>query len=176
MNKAHLQFMSNPTFCSLDELFTYLDGLDLMDRHQLLGPVLQQVTRTTTITLPPGASEEDGMQDAYDQFKKLAHKLSLHVHFAFVVSGIVSTTLVWLYGSSNEENFSNFTKSNRKQQNSLKQLLESGQLSQEEFDQQNGEIEERLNNLHSEMNLKRRLYDIFCEEVVSKIITNPPQD
>lgn len=169
MHPAHKLFVSRPTFCELDELFALLDEFDVVDRHSVLGPLYQQFFRSTPFQVPPGTTDEQGMELAYAQFKELVVALAVPVHYAFIINGIVTTTLVWLHGSSDETLINDFIASNRESIESERRRFESGEITEQELEHVLGEIEERMNNLRSDMSLRRQLYERFCDDVVARL-------
>lgn len=169
MHPAHELFVTRPTFCALTEFLAVLDTFDLAERHFVLGPLYQQFLRTDRFHFPDARSDEDAMQRVYDQFRMMVVALAEPVHFAFVVTGIVTTTLVWLYGSSDPSLVDEFIESNKDGIRLEQERFNRGETTDEERDRALGEIEERLNNLKSDMALRRDKYERFCENVVARL-------
>lgn len=170
MHSAHQAFASRPSFCSLADLFVLLDEIDARDRHFMLGPLYQQVFRTTTAMIAPGMTEDEAISMVYDRFKEQINSFLATVSSALLVTGIVTTTLVWLHGSSDDSLIDDFIESNQRDLQTHQKQLESGEITEQQFDRLRGEIEERLNNLRSDMALRRAHYEQFCEKVVARIV------
>ncbi|MGE0536248.1 MAG: hypothetical protein AB7O68_14810 [Pirellulales bacterium] len=170
MHLAHQTFAARPTFCSLADIFALLDEIDARDRNFMLGPLYQQVFRTTSVKIAPGMTEDDAMLAVYDRFKEQINSFVATVPSALLVTGIVTTTLVWLHGSSDESLIDDFIESNQRDLQTHQERLESGEITEQQFDRRRGEIEERLNNLRSDMALRRAHYEQFCEKVVARIV------
>jgi hypothetical protein len=176
MHPAHEEFVSRPSFCRLDYLFGLLNEYDVAERHRILGPLYQEFFRSTSIDFPLGTSEEDGMLIVYQRFKAALMALSEAVPYAFIVMGVVSTTLAWLHGSSDERLISRFLEGNRRSIEMERQRFARGEISQQDLDQVMGEIEERINNLRADMNLRRGQYERFCEQVVARMPDGKPTE
>jgi len=174
MHPAHETFASRPSFCRLDFLFGLLDEYDSAERHRILGPLYQQFFRTMSIEFPPGRSEDDGMVIVYERFKAALLALSETVPYIFIVMGVVSTTLAWLHGSSDERLVGDFLEGNHRSIELEQQRFARGEITQDDLDRALGEIEERVNNLRADMNLRRGQYEQFCEQVVARMPDGKP--
>lgn len=174
LHRAHEAFAARPVFGNLELLFSLLDDYDLAERHRILGPLYQEFFVSQSMTLQPGSTEEDGMEFLYGQFKGLLRKLAEVVPYGFIVRGVVLTTLVWLHGSSDETFEAEFIKNNRQDEEKLREKFHRGEINQKEFDRKLGEIVERINNLRSDMNLRRDYYERFCEQVVAHLPDGRP--
>jgi hypothetical protein len=164
--------LARPSFSGLPELFALLDELDTRDRHFILGPLYQQFFQTTSVTISHGMTDEDGMSIVYDRFKEQINSLAAKMPTVFLVTGIVTTTLVWLHGASDESLFDDFVESNQRDREAHRQRFESGTITKQQFDHLLGEIEERINNLRSDMGLRRAHYELFCDKIVARIVQN----
>jgi hypothetical protein len=170
MHAAHQIFASRPTFCGLPELFALLDELDPADRHFILGPVYQQFFRSSSVKIAPGTTEDEAQTIVFNRFHQQIMALAATVPPAFLAKGIVTTTLVWLHGSSDEAYLNDFLESNHRDMNAHRERFARGAISQQQLDHLLGEIEERVNNLRSDMGLRRALYERFCDKVVARIV------
>ena len=170
MHSAHSLFASRPLpmTCTLTTFFDSLEKLDEYERHRILGPVYQQFLRSGSHHFPTARTDEEGMQMLFDQFKN--HALALDVDQAFVTTGIIANILAWLYAFSDDKNTDMMIELNRANLLLVNTQFEDGKMTAEDFDRIRGELEERLNNLAGEMDNFRKLYEKFCEDVMSPLL------
>jgi len=173
MHPVHQAFVAKPVVCRLIDLFDLLDRLEVRERNQVLGPVYQEFFGMAPIKVPPSMAEEEAMEEVYNVFKEKAAALVPHVHWSFVIVGVVTTTLMWLQLLSDEGRLEEAIDFNRADMEAVRQRYARNEISQEQHDRKIGEIEERINNLPSDMLLRRELYDLFCTQVVDRLPQKP---
>jgi uncharacterized membrane protein len=175
MHPAHQDFVSRPVFCRLLDLFELLDRLELRDRHSILGPVYQDLFRAERVQAPPGMDEDAAMQWVYDGFKEkaLGVFVQMQIHWAFMTVGIVTTTLMWLYAMSDEQRIPEVVENNRKDAEAAREQFAKREITQQQLDWMLGIIEERINNMRSDITLLRDQYVRFCEQVVARLPKQP---
>ena len=76
MHPAHMAFVTRPVFCRLADLFRLFDELEVRDRHEILGPVYQEVMRTLKFRVPGARSPAEGMEQVYDAFRIRVEELA----------------------------------------------------------------------------------------------------
>ena len=169
MHPVHIEFVSRPVFCKLQDLFLLLDQIEVRKRHSLLGPVYQDLFRQLSISYPSGTDEEMAMEDVFRQFKDRANHLAAQSLQSFIICAIITTTLMWLFASSDESRTSEVIEHNNKELAIIKEQFANGKIPKGIFDRISGEIEERLNNLKSDVRLRKDDYEFFCLNVVAKL-------
>src|SRR6185437_11035821 len=169
MHPEHEKFASQPVLCGLGELFMRLDQMEDRERHFVLGPAYREFFRTEHFHAPHARSEEEGMRSLYQQFQQRAYSLNHQLMEVQLVTLIVMTALVWLDWLSKDENLKSFLESNRRTKIDIGEKSARGEISKEQADYEVREIEERINNLYADMNIRRDTYARFCEKVVAPI-------
>jgi hypothetical protein len=120
----------------------------------------------------PGAAEteEERLELRYEKFEQQFRHAARGVFEPFLVHAAVTYTLAYLRECGDKACLDAVV---HKSQASLKVLhrrIAEGTLLPEAGDSMIGDLEERLNNLHADVELARERYDTFCEKVVKHML------
>jgi hypothetical protein len=146
-----------------------LDSLDVFERDRMLtwmylafleAPVRQGTSET----------EEERLELRYDKFEQQFRHAAIGVFESFLVHAAVTYTLAYLRECGDKACLDAVV---HKSQASLKVLhrrIAEGTLLPEAGEAMIGDLEERINNLHADVELARQRYERFCEKVVRHML------
>lgn len=168
----HIQYVTlapHPDRNSLDDLFRWLDDLDVFERDRMLtwmylafleAPAGQAATET----------EEERLELRYSKFQETFRHTATGVFGPFLVHAAVTYTLAYLRECGDKACLESVI---RKSQSALKVLhrrIAEGTLSPEAGEAMIGSLEEHINNLSADVELARQRYERFCEQVVKRML------
>jgi hypothetical protein len=168
----HIQYVTlapHPDRSSFDDLFRLLESLDVFERDRMLtwmylafleGPAKQVAAET----------EEERLERRYNKFEHKFRHAAVGVFEPFLVHAAVTYTLAYLRECGDK---TCLDAAFHKMQSALKVLnrcIEEGTLLPEVGKAMIGKLEEHINNLHSDVELARQRYEMFCEKVVKRML------
>jgi hypothetical protein len=161
MHKIHADFVRQPVFCKLSDLFVILDRAEPHARHEALSTIYPIVFRSLNL---PAPSEE-----AYESFKAWLADVVRVTSGEFAVFACVGTILAWLATLSDETQMPEIVARNEAELRKLNKLNEEGKISDEEFGRQERVIKEGIERFPNDQAAMRELYEWFCTDVVDRI-------
>jgi hypothetical protein len=157
---------------TLDNLFSALEGLDLLEVRHMIGLPLSLVGATYDLDLP---TEEEVAQSMLTNFKEKCYALTeqglpdFFVTYA-VVLGILNILRTWgdeVCGEINADNL-------KRAIPFFQARAAEGKLSKKELEHMVGMTEEAINNRRGNVELNRERYNQFCDVVVKTLVGDVP--
>jgi hypothetical protein len=168
----HIQYVTlvpHPDRNSLDNLFQLLDGLDVLERDRMLAwmylAFLEPPATQETVE-----SEEERFELRFGKFEETFRHAAIGVFEPFLVHAAVTYTLAYLRECSDKACLDAVLHKSQSALQVLHGRIAEGTLLPEAGEAMIGNLEEHINNLHSDVELARQRYEKFCEKVVKNML------
>lgn len=171
-SEYHLQYVTlapHPDRNSLDDLFRLLDSLEVFERDRMLTWMYLAFLEAPAT---PGTTEreEERLELRYNKFEEKFRHAGIGVFEPFLVHAAVTYTLAYLRECGDRACLDAVVHKSQSALNVLHRRIAAGTLSPEVGEAMIGNLEEHINNLHSDVELARQRYERFCEKVVKKML------
>jgi hypothetical protein len=168
----HIQYVTlapHPDRNSLDDLFRQLDSLDVFERDRMLTwmylAFLEAPARQGTFE-----TEEERLELRYNKFEEKFRHAAIGVFEPFLVHAAVTHTLAYLRECGDKACLDAVFQKCQSKVKLLRKRIAEGTLSRDAGESLIGSVEEHINNLYADVELARQRYEMFCEQVVKRML------
>ena len=168
----HIQYVTlppHPDRNSPDDLFRLLDSLEVFERDRMLAWMYLAFLEAPA-TRETAETEEERLELRYNKFEQKFRHAAIGVFEPFLVHAAVTYTLACLRECGDRASLDAVLHKSQSALNVLHRRIAEGTLSREVGESMIGNLEEHINNLHSDVELARQRYETFCEKVVKHML------
>ena len=168
----HIQYVTvapHPDRNSLDNLFRLLDHLDVLERDKML-EWMYLAFLEAPVTQGPADTEEEKLELRYNKFEEKFRHTAIGVFEPFLVHAVLTYTLAHLRECGDKASLDSVIHKSQAALTVLHRQIAEGTLLPEAGEAMIGNLEEHINNLHSDVELARKRYERFCEKVVKEML------
>jgi hypothetical protein len=168
----HIQYVTlapHPDRNRLDDLFRLLDSLDVFERDRILAWMYLAFLEPPA-TQGTSETEEERLELRYNKFEEKFRHAAIGVFEPFLVHAAMTYTLAYLRECGDKSCLDSVLHKSQSALNVLRRRIEAGTLLPEVGQAMIGNLEEHINNLHSDVELARQRYERFCEKVVKHML------
>jgi hypothetical protein len=168
----HIQYVTqapHPDRNSLNDLFRLLDVVEVFERDRMLTWMYLAFLKPP-VTRDTAETEEERLDLRYQKFEEKFRHAATGVFEPFLVHAAVTYTLAYLRECGDKACLEAVLHKSRSALKVLHRRVTEGTLLPEDGEAMIGDLEERINNLHAEVELARHRYETFCEKVVKRML------
>jgi len=125
--------------------------------------------RTLKFQVPNARTPTEGMEQVYDAFRIRVEQLAQHMHPTLLITGIVTTILMWQSALSDESRTEEVLRANKDDIQAIQEQRQKGKVSNVDADRQIEEIKRLMNALPDRQKTVHEAYMLFCERVVARL-------